>query len=373
MAGLAGLATLPRVAQAVLTSTLHQTELAKIKLTRVAAGLDHPWAMALLPNGTALVTERRGRIRRVSSTGLVSAAIKGVPAVAHIGQGGLLDLVLSPNFATDRLVFMTFSEQRSNGNGTAAGQAKLSADFRTLSGFKVIWRQYPTYAGDKHFGSRLVFDRSGNLFVTAGERSDLRDQAQNPKNSLGKIIHITPNGGIPANNPKKTGWLPRLWSIGHRNPQGAALHPVTGQLWTVEHGAQGGDELNRPRAGRNYGWPIISYGKNYDGTPIGEGTSKPGMEQPVKYWDPSIAPSGLCFYSGRKISAWKGNLFLGALAGQHLVRLKMNGNNVVGEEKLFQGLARVRDVREGPDGNLYFLTDAASPDGALYRISMAPA
>jgi aldose sugar dehydrogenase len=371
LSGLAGLLPSGSAVKALTAEAIHQTALAKVKVTLVAAGLDHPWSIAFLPNGSALVSERPGRLLRIAMNGRTSAPIKGVPQVAAVGQGGLLDLALSPTFAKDRLVFMTFAEPRTGGNGTAVGRAKLSSDLRSLTGFKVIWRQYPTYDGSLHFGSRLVFDRQGNLFVTVGERSVLRDQAQNPRNSLGKIIHITANGGVPANNPKKAGWLPRLWSIGHRNPQGAAIHPVTGELWTVEHGAKGGDELNRPRAGRNYGWPLITHGTNYDGTPIGVGSSKPGMEQPVKYWVPSIAPSGLCFYSGRNIPAWKGNLFLGALAGQHLERLTLSGRRAVGEERLFQGLGRIRDVCEGPDGNLYFLTDADVPNGALYRISPA--
>jgi aldose sugar dehydrogenase len=351
--------------------TVHQSQKAKIKLTQIAAGLDHPWGLAILQDGRALVTERAGRLRSISKLGVVSPPIKGVPEVAAIGQGGLLDVALSPKFATDRRIYFSYAEPQGLGNGTAVAYAKLSLDLISLSGLTVIWRQSPSYDGDKHFGARIVFDREGNLFVTTGDRFDLRNEAQNPANTIGKIIHITPSGGIPANNPKKAGWLSQIWSIGHRNVQGATLHPRTGQLWTVEHGARGGDELNRPRPGKNYGWPVISYGRNYDGTKIGEGTSKPGMQRPVIYWDPSIAPSGLTFYSGRKIAAWKGNLFLGALAGQRLVRLTMDGNTVKGQEVLFEGFSRIRNVIEGPDGNLYFITDENAPTGGLYRISPA--
>jgi aldose sugar dehydrogenase len=351
---------------------IYQTRRAKIRLKKIATGLDHPWAVAFLPDGTKLITERAGRIRRVRQNGGLSQPILGVPDVSAAGQGGLLDLVISPNFRANRQIFMSFAEPRNGGNGTAVARAVLSPDMRFLANVKVIWRQRPAYNGDKHFGSRIVFDRSGNLFVTTGDRSDLRDEAQDPTNTLGKIVHITPAGGVPANNPRKTGWLPALWSIGHRNLQGAALHPGTGALWTVEHGAKGGDELNQPQAGRNYGWPVISYGTDYDGSKIGEGTAKPGLEQPKKYWDPSIAPSGLAFYSGRRIAGWAGNLFLGALAGERLVRLRLTGNRVVGEEQMLQGLGRIRDVREGPDGYLYILTDAAAPGGTLYRIEPVP-
>lgn len=337
----------------------------------VASGLENPWGLAFLPDGRMLVTERPGRLRLVRQQGQISRPLTGVPNVAGRGQGGLLDVVLDPRFAENRLVYFSFSEPRQGGNGTSVGRGRLNADATGLGDVQVIFRQMPAINSSMHFGSRLVFDRSGALFVTLGDRFGQKDEAQNPQNHIGKLVRISPDGGVPADNPKKQGWQPEIWSIGHRNVQGAALNPASGQIWTVEHGARGGDEVNTPRAGLNYGWPVITYGIDYSGARIGEGTSKPGMEQPLFYWDPSIAPSGAAFYTGERWPAWKNSLFVGALAGQMLIRLSTNGESVTGEERLLTTLGeRIRDVRQGPDGYLYLLADDAK--GRLLRVRPAP-
>jgi glucose/arabinose dehydrogenase len=336
----------------------------------VASELEHPWGLAFLPDGRMLVTERPGRLRIVSSDGALSRPLIGVPNVAGRGQGGLLDVVLDPKFAENRLIYLSFSEPRVGGNGTSVARGRLNANGTGLENVAVIFQQMPAISSTMHFGSRLVFDRTGALFVTVGDRYSERDQAQNPGNHLGKIIRIRPEGGVPADNPKKPGWQPEIWSIGHRNVQGAALHPQTGQLWTAEHGARGGDEVNTPKAGLNYGWPVITYGIDYSGARIGEGTAKPGMEQPLFYWDPSIAPSGAAFYTGSAWPAWRNSLFVGALAGQMLIRLSTSGETVSGEERLLTTLGeRIRDVRQGPDGYLYLLSDDAK--GKVLRLRPA--
>ena len=336
----------------------------------VASGLEHPWGLAFLPDGRMLVTERPGRLRLVSATGEISRPISGVPNVVARGQGGLLDVALDPQFAQNRLIYFAFAEPRANGNGTSVARGRLNAGGTALEGMSVIFRQMPTINSNMHFGSRLVFDRTGALFVTVGDRFSQRDQAQNPGNHLGKVLRISPEGKAAAGNPRKEGWQPEIWSIGHRNVQGAALHPETGQLWTAEHGARGGDEINTPKAGLNYGWPVITYGIDYSGAKIGEGTSKPGMEQPKFYWDPSIAPSGAIFYTGQIWPAWKNSLFVGALAGQILIRLSTQGEAVTGEERLLTTLReRIRDVRQGPDGYLYLLSDDAN--GKILRVRPA--
>lgn len=336
----------------------------------VAGGLEHPWGLAFLPDGRMLVTERPGRLRLVGADGKLSAPISGVPNVAARGQGGLLDVVLDPGFAQNRTIYLSFAEPRAGGSGTSVARARLNERGTALEGMKVIFQQMPTIASNLHFGSRLVFDRAGGLFVTVGDRYGQRDQAQNPANHIGKIMRIRPEGGAPADNPKIEGWQPEIWSIGHRNVQGAALHPQTGQLWTAEHGARGGDEINTPKARRNYGWPVVTFGIDYSGAKIGEGTSKAGMEPPLFYWDPSIAPSGAAFYTGAVWPAWTNSLFVGALAGQMLVRLSTQGEAVTGQERLLEGLGeRIRDVRQGPDGFIYLLSDA--PDGKLLRLRPA--
>jgi len=336
----------------------------------VASGLEHPWGLAFLPDGRMLVTERPGRLRIVGKDGKLSPAISGVPSVVARGQGGLLGLALDPAFAQNRLVYFSFSEARSGGNGTSVARGRLNEQGTALTGVSVIFQQMPAIASNMHFGSRLVFDRTGALFVTVGDRYSQRDQAQNPANHLGKVIRIRPDGSAPADNPKKPGWAPEVWSIGHRNVQGAALHPDTGQLWTAEHAARGGDEVNTPKAGLNYGWPVITYGVDYSGAKIGEGTAKPGMEQPLFYWDPSIAPSGAAFYTGTVWPAWKNSLFVGALAGSMLVRLSTQDQKVTGEERLLTNIGeRIRDVVQGPDGFLYLLSD--EDNGKVLRVRPA--
>ena len=342
----------------------------ELSVETVASGLENPWGLAFLPDGRMLVTERPGRLRLVETDGKLSRPINGVPSVVARGQGGLLGIALDPAFAQNRLVYLSFSEPRSGGNGTSVARGRLTEQGTALTAVAVIFRQMPAINSNLHFGSRLVFDRTGALFVTVGDRYSQRDQAQNPANHLGKVIRIRPDGATPTDNPKKDGWAPEIWSIGHRNVQGAALHPQTGQLWTAEHAARGGDEINTPKAGLNYGWPVITYGVDYSGAKIGEGTAKPGMEQPLFYWDPSIAPSGAAFYTGPVWPAWKNSLFVGALAGQMLVRLSTEGEKVTGEERLLTDIGeRIRDVVQGPDGFLDLLSDDA--DGKVLRVRPA--
>jgi aldose sugar dehydrogenase len=336
----------------------------------IAKGLDHPWGMAFLPDGSMLVTERPGQLRRLTLIdNVLSDPIAGVPKVDSVGQGGLLGIAIAPDFPSSREVFLSFAERRDGGNVTAVFRGTLNADHTRLENGTVIFRQSLAVASDRHFGSRLVFDRDGYLFVTTGERGDLPGEAQNPASHLGKVLRIARDGALAPGNPNLPGWAPEVWSIGHRNMQGAALHPATGQLWTAEHGAKGGDEINTPQAGRNYGWPIITYGRDYSGAKIGVGTAKDGLEQPLHYWDPSIAPSGLAFLTSDIYPAWKGNLFVGALAGEHLHRLALDGTKIVATEKLFEGFGRIRDVVQGPSGHLFVLTDDEKPDGAIYQIA----
>jgi aldose sugar dehydrogenase len=339
-------------------------------LISIAKGLDHPWGMAFLPDGSLLVTERAGRLRRVTlNDNALSGPISAVPDVDASGQGGLLGIAIAPDFISSREVFLSFAEKRDGGNVTAVFRAKLSADNSKLENGAVIFRQNLAVESDRHFGSRLVFDREGYLFVTTGERGDLPNEAQNPASHLGKVLRITREGAPAPGNPNLPGWAPEVWSIGHRNIQGASSHPTTHQLWTAEHGAKGGDEINTPQAGRNYGWPVITYGKDYSGAKIGEGTNKDGLEQPLHYWDPSIAPSGMVFLTSDIYPAWKDSLFVGALAGEHLHRLTLDGRKIVASEKLFEGFARVRDVVQGPSGHIFVLTDEAKPNGAIYQLA----
>jgi aldose sugar dehydrogenase len=344
-----------------------------VSVATFAKGLVHPWGLAFLPDGRLLVTERPGRIRVVGKDGQLSNPIARVPKVHAERQGGLLDVVLAPDFAKSGTIFFSYAEPREGGkNGTSVARARLVLEDNggRLEDLEVIFRQEPSYDSDNHFGSRLVFDRDGMLFVTLGDRFELMKEAQNPANHIGKIVRITPDGAPAPGNPNLPGWDPKVWSIGHRNIQGAALDPQTGQLWEVEHGPRGGDELDIALRGRNYGWPVIGYGRHYSGAKIGVGTEKDGMEQPVYYWDPSIAVSGLAFYTGDLFPAWKGNLFTGALAGEHLHRLVLEGEKVVAHEKLLADLGereRIRDVRQGPDGALWLLTD--SPNGKVLRVT----
>jgi aldose sugar dehydrogenase len=356
-------------ATAQMAAQVFQTEKGSVRVEPVVGGLVNPWALAFLPDGRMLVTERPGRIRMVGKDGALSQPLNNVPNVSARNQGGLLDVVLDPKFSDNRLVYISFAEPRSGGNGTSVAKMRLNASETGFDQVEVIFRQQPTYQGGYHFGSRLVFDCTGSLFVALGDRFDLKEQAQSRTNTIGKIVRIRTDGSVPPDNPglRREGWLTTVWSIGHRNIQGAALHPVTGKLWTAEHGARGGDEINIPEAGKNYGWPVITFGKDYSGASIGEGTAKPGMEQPIFYWDPSIAPSGMAFYTGNHFSGWKGNVFVGALAGQLLSRLTLDGEKVVSEERLFVGMnKRIRDVRQGPDGFLYLVIDAA--EGEVLRV-----
>ncbi|MGH7560164.1 MAG: PQQ-dependent sugar dehydrogenase [Gemmatimonadales bacterium] len=340
-----------------------------IRLVTVATGLEHPWGLAFLPDGRMLVTERPGRLRIVSADGRISEPLSGVPAVYAEGQGGLLDVAVAPDFATSRNVYLTFSEPGEGGNGTALARGRLGE--RGLEDTQVLWRQSPKVTGGAHYGSRIVFTRDGNLFVTTGDRRK-GDPAQDLTGHIGKVIRLRLDGNVPRDNPYvgRSDAKPEIWSAGHRNAQGATLHPGTGQLWTAEHGSMGGDEINTPRAGRNYGWPVITYGRDYSGARIGEGSSKPGLEQPVHYWDPSIAPSGMVFYTGDKFPAWRGNLFVGSLKFGWLVRFDVNGERVSGEERLLDGFRqRIRDVRQGPDGYIYMVTDEGN--GRILRLEPA--
>lgn len=338
-----------------------------VRIAPFAAGLEHPWGMAFLPEGGLLVTERPGRLRPVSADGTVGAPIAGVPKVSARGQGGLLDVALDPDFARNRLVYLSYAEPRSDGAATAVARARLDEKNRTLTGLEVIFRQQPAYSGGNHFGSRLAFGRDRTLFITTGDRFDLSEKAQDLSTTLGKVVRVNPDGSIPADNPfrQTAGAKPEIYSLGHRNVQAATIEPATGRLWTVEHGARGGDEVNRPEAGKNYGWPVISYGRHYSGAKIGEGTAKPGMEPPLFYWDPSIAPSGAAFYDGTLLPGFRGHLFTGALAGQALVAVKIADGRVIGEERLPLG-KRIRDVRMGPDGALWLATDA--DEGEILRL-----
>ncbi len=340
----------------------------------VAHGLVNPWAVAFLPEGRFLVTERPGRMRIVNADGKVGPALAGLPAVASGGQGGLLDVVLDPAFASNRLVYWSYAEPGSNGtSGTAVARAQLVGDsgHERLSEVQVIFRQQPKIDSNLHFGSRLVFAPDGKLFITLGDRFWRKDDAQILSNHLGKVVRIEADGRVPADNPLlgRGEAKPEIWSWGHRNVQGAAIHPITGQLWTHEHGPQGGDELNLTLPGTNHGWPVITFGRNYgSGTTIGEGTTRADVVAPLAHWLPtSVAPSGMAFLTSERYPGWKGNLFIGTLRAQVLIRIQLDGNAVVKQERLLQTLnERIRDVRQGPDGWLYLLTDNA--DGRLMRL-----
>jgi len=336
----------------------------------LASGLRSPWGLAALPDGRLLITEKPGIMRIVSQAGAVGEPINGVPAVNGRGQGGLLGLCLDPSFASNKMVYWAFSESLPEGNLTSVAKGKLSSDEKSLENVTVIYRAIPAYSGALHYGGRVLFSKDGNLFVSTGERSDMetRPQAQDINSGLGKIIRITTDGKPAAGNPftGRENARPEVYSYGHRNVQGIAFHPVTGDLWETEFGPRGGDELNRIEAGKNYGWPTITYGIEYGGNKIGSAIQqKPGLEQPVYYWDPVISPSGITFYNGNEIAEWKNNLFISSLSGTHICRLVIENNKVTGEERLLSGEnQRFRDITQGVDGALYAVTD----QGKLYRI-----
>ena len=343
----------------------------EFRVVKLVEGLEHPWGLAFLPDGRKLVTERPGRLRIVATDGkLEPQPVTGLPAIAATGQGGLLDVALHPRFSENSLVYLSYSARGTGGVGTEVARGRLAGG--SLQDVRIIFSQSPKSGGGRHFGSRLVFDREGYLYITQGDRGEM-ERAQKPDDHAGSVIRLHDDGRVPADNPfrGKPGWKPEKYTLGNRNMQGAALHPRTGRLWTHEHGPQGGDEINVIRAGANYGWPVITYGVNYGlGTKIGEGTHKPGMEQPLHYWVPSIAPSGMAFYTGDRFPRWRGNLFVGALRDQMLVRLELDGEKVVREERLLKNaLGRIRDVRDGPDGFLYLLTDEGR--GVLARLEPA--
>lgn len=343
----------------------------RFRVETVASGLEHPWSIAFLSGGRMLVTERAGRLRIVDRAGRLSPPVAGLPEVWANGQGGLLDVALSPDFATDRTIYFSYAEPRTDGNGTAVAKGVLDdGPAPTLSQAQVIFRQQPTYRSSGHFGSRLAFAPDGTLFVTLGERMSGSERAQDLATHFGKVVRIRTDGSAPPDNPfiGRAGARPEVWTWGHRNPQSAAIHPQTGELWTVEHGPRGGDEINIARKGLNFGWPEVSFGKEYTGGTVGDGSGEAeGFTPPLYYWVPSIAPSGMTFYDGEAFPAWKGNLFVGALAGQHLARLVLDGERVVAEERLLADLgARIRDVRTGPDGLIYVITD--EDDGKILRL-----
>ncbi len=353
-----------------------QTRIAGVKTKTPFEGkilskeLKRPWGITSLPDGRLLITEKEGTMRIATTSGTLSGPIGGLPTVNSSGQGGLLGVTIDPAFSENRMVYWTFSEKTPEGNLTAIAKGKLSADEKQIENAVVIYRATPAYNGDLHYGSRIVFDKSGNLFISTGERSDLvtRPQAQSLNSALGKILKITKDGAPAAGNPflNKPDARPELYSYGHRNVQGLAIHPVTGDLWEDEFGPRGGDEVNLIQAGKNYGWPTITYGIEYSGKTIGQGiTQQSGMEQPIYYWDPVISPSGMTFYSSSIIPEWTNNLFIGSLSGKHILRLVLENNKVVGEERLLANEnQRFRAVIEGKDGALYAITD----EGRLYRI-----
>ena len=353
-----------------------QSEKGAIAVETVAIGLERPWGVAVLPDGGFLVTEKEGALRFVSPSGEIGKPLAGVPRVDARGQGGLLDIALDPKFAENRQVYLAFSEPGPGGNSTAVARGRLNADATGLDAVEVIFSQKPKVQSVMHYGARLVFDRDGALFVTLGERSapEFRPQAQDLGSHLGKVVRIRTDGGVPEGNPfaGRSDALPEVWTYGHRNVQAAALDPATGELWTIEHGPRGGDELNLDRPGLNFGWPKVSYGVNYDGSKIGTGRqTMEGVTPPVHQWTPVIAPSGMVIYDGAAFPEWRGDILVGGLRAQALVRLERNPDgSVKHEERLLEGeIGRVRDVAQGPDGEIYLLTDAAN--GRLVRLAPA--
>ncbi|MBN3862475.1 PQQ-dependent sugar dehydrogenase [Pseudomonas frederiksbergensis] len=352
-----------------------KSEEGTLEVTPIIEGLEHPWALAFLPDRQGmLVTERPGNLRLVSADGKLSNPLSGVPQVWATGQGGLLDVVLSPDFKQDRMVYLSYAEGGGEGGkaGTAVGRGRLSEDLSAIKDFNVILRQTPKLSVGNHFGSRLVFDRDGYLFITLGENND-RPTAQDLDKLQGKVVRIYPDGKVPKDNPfvGQKGVRPEIWSYGHRNPQGAALNPWSGTLWENEHGPRGGDEVNIIERGKNYGWPVATHGINYSGLPIPEarGQTAEGTMGPHHVWEKSPGLSGMAFYDSDRFKAWQHSVFIGALVSQELIRLQLEGDKVVHEERLLGELnQRIRDVRQGPDGYLYVLTD--EDDGVLYKVGL---
>jgi glucose/arabinose dehydrogenase len=344
----------------------------ELEVRTIARGLVNPWALAFLSDGKMLVTERAGRMRIVTAEGQVSPPLKGVPDVWASGQGGLHDVIIDKSFAQNRTIYFCFAERTEGGGRTTTARAKLNDGNGRLDEVKIIFRQQGPLSSGNHYGCRIAQADDGNLFVALGDHFTYRDQAQNLGNHLGKIVRIAPDGSVPSGNPfaGRADAKPEIWSYGHRNIQALAINPATGEPWEIEHGPRGGDEVNVVDKGKNYGWPVIGYGIDYSGAKIHDATAKDGMEQPLKYWVPSIAPSGMAFYTGKLFPKWNGSLFTGALRGAMLVRLTLNGNAVTSEERLLQNLhERIRDVRQGPDGALWLLTD--SSNGRLLRVTPA--
>ena len=377
-----GLVTVALTAAILLTATLviatgtrgEETEFPSsaggLEVRTFARGLVNPWSLAFLPDGKMLVTERPGRLRIVSAEGQLSPPHKGVPDVWASGQGGMLDVAVDKAYAQNKTIYFCFAERTSGGGRTAIARAKLDDAAGRLDETKIIFRQEGPLSSGYHYGCRIAQADDGNLFVTLGDHGSHREQAQELGNHLGKVIRIAPDGSAAAGNPfiGRAGAKPEIWSYGHRNGQGLAINPASGDVWEVEHGPRGGDELNIIRTAKNYGWPVIGFGLEYSGGKIHDSTAKDGMEQPVKYWVPSISPSGMVFYTGKLFPKWSGSLFVGALSGSMLVRLSLNGNGVAGEERLLQNLhERIRDVRQGPDGALWLLTD--SSNGRILRVT----
>lgn len=363
LAGCAGATAAPPESQ------VFATEQASFRVTKVASGLEHPWSVAFLPDGRMLVTERPGRLRVIADGALLAEPVAGVPDVHASGQGGLLDVAVDPGFADNGWIYLSYAHDGDGGRTTRVMRARL--EDMALGGAQVIFEGMPRTSGSNHFGSRLAFGPDGMLYVTMGERMQM-DRAQDLGQHPGKLMRIAPDGSVPSDNPflGQAGARPEIYSYGHRNAQGLTVRPDTGQVWLHEHGARGGDEINLIRAGRNYGWPVITHGRAYSGLPIGEGSAREGMEQPVHYWVPSIAPSGMTFYDGNAFTRWQGDLLVGALRAALLVRLEMDGDRVVAEERMLEGeLGRIRDVRTGPDGLVYLLTD--EDPGGLYRLEPA--
>ena len=351
----------------------YQSAAGNLAVETFASGLDHPWAFAFLRDGRLLVTERPGRMRIVGKDGKVSPALAGVPKVFASGQGGLLDVALDRGYAENHTIYFCYADPVNGGARTSLARARLVDEGTPrLDDVKVIFRQEGPLSTSRHFGCRIVQTADANLFLSMGDHGSFPNEAQNLGNHIGKLIRIRPDGSVPPDNPfaGRAGAKPEIWSYGHRNSQGMALHPTTGKLWEQEHGPRGGDEINIVEKGKNYGWPVVGYGIDYSGAKIHEGTQKGGMEQPVWNWVPSIAPSGLAFYTGNLFPAWRSSLFAGALAGQALVRLELDGDKVVKEERLLQQLReRIRDVRQGPDGALWLATDSSS--GRILRVAPA--